>query len=159
MTRFQLVGFRIQALARLGQSERALREAAQALRDAERSGALQAVPAIEMALMIAQLIGGDLDAASAQAQALLRMPHLHTLAAAHETLAQIAQYRRCQGAGRSSAGLRGAVSAAIDTRSPTAVCEHPACACPASDCDREGRPAHCRVAAGEREAAHRRSAT
>lgn len=93
MTYFQLVGFRIQALARIGESARALREAEEALRAAAECGALQALPAIEMAMMVAQLTHGDLAGAQRSAEGLLRMPHLHTLACARETLARVALAR------------------------------------------------------------------
>lgn len=93
MTHFQMVGFRIQALARLGRTDQAREEGARAMRRAQESGAPQAVPAIELALMVAEHMHGDLDAAEVRARRLLGMPHLHTLALAHETLARIALAR------------------------------------------------------------------
>jgi DNA-binding CsgD family transcriptional regulator len=90
MTHFQALGFRIQALARLGETDRARREGTEAMKRAEESGALVAVPAIEMALMVADLQSRDFDAAGERARRLLGMPHLHTLALAHETLARAA---------------------------------------------------------------------
>jgi predicted ATPase/DNA-binding CsgD family transcriptional regulator len=93
MTHFQIVGFRIHALARQGRTDQALEEGGRAIQRAHESGALQAVPAIELALMIAEFAHGDLDAADARARELLRMPHLHTLALARETLARIALAR------------------------------------------------------------------
>ena len=93
MTHFQVLSFRIHALAKLGRTEQALREGAEAMRRAQESGALQAVPAIELALMVAELMHGDSDAAETRALSLLEMPHLHTLALARETLARIALIR------------------------------------------------------------------
>ncbi|HWB68989.1 MAG TPA: LuxR C-terminal-related transcriptional regulator, partial [Solirubrobacterales bacterium] len=90
MTHFQALGFRIQALARLGETERALREGAEAMKRAEESGALVAAPAIEMALMVADLQSANFGGAQERARRLLAMPHLHTLALAHETLARAA---------------------------------------------------------------------
>jgi predicted ATPase/DNA-binding CsgD family transcriptional regulator len=93
MTHFQALGFRIQALARLGETERACREGAEAMKRAEESGALVAAPAIELALMVADLQSTNLDAAQGRAGRLLAMPHLHTLALARETLARVALAR------------------------------------------------------------------
>ncbi|HTZ63780.1 MAG TPA: LuxR C-terminal-related transcriptional regulator [Solirubrobacteraceae bacterium] len=93
MTHFQIVGFRVQALARLGRAEQALAEGADALRRAEESGALQAVPAIELALMVARFMSGDLDGAERCATGLLEMPQLHTLVLVRATLAQVALRR------------------------------------------------------------------
>ena len=93
MTHFQVLSFRIHALARLGRTDQALREGADAMLRAQESGALQAVPAIELALMIAELMHGDPDSAETRAHRLLEMPHLHTLALARETLARIALIR------------------------------------------------------------------
>lgn len=93
MTYFQLVGFRIHALARMGRTGEAIADGAEALRRATDSSALQAVPAIELALMVAHLIHGDHHAAEDRARRLLEMPQLHTLALARETLARIALAR------------------------------------------------------------------
>lgn len=93
MAHFQSVGFRIHALARIGRTDQAIAEAAEALLRARESGALMAIPAIELAQMVAQFMQGDLDAADARARGLLAMPHLHTLALAHETLGRIALMR------------------------------------------------------------------
>ncbi len=93
MTHFQVLSFRIHALARLGRTDQALREGTEAMRRARESGALQAVPAIELALMVSELMHGAPDAAEARARRLLEMPHLHTLALARETLARIALIR------------------------------------------------------------------
>ena len=89
MTHFQALGFRIQALARLGESGQACREGAEAMKRAEESGALVAAPAIEVALMVAELHAANLDAARERASRLLAMPHLHTQALARETLARV----------------------------------------------------------------------
>ncbi len=93
MTHFQVLGFRIHALSRLGRTEQALQEGADAMLRAQESGALQAIPAIELALMVAELMHGDPDAAEIRARRLLEMPHLHTLALAREILARIALMR------------------------------------------------------------------
>jgi predicted ATPase/DNA-binding CsgD family transcriptional regulator len=93
MTHFQVLGFRIHALARLGRTDEAIATGEQALQRASKSGALQAVPAIELALATAELLHGALDSAADRANRLLRMPHLHTLILARETLARIALAR------------------------------------------------------------------
>ncbi len=93
MTHFQVLSFRIHALAKLGRTDQALREGTEAMRRAQESGALQAVPAIELALMVAELMHGDPDAAETRALRLLEMPHLHTLVLARETLARVALMR------------------------------------------------------------------
>jgi ATP/maltotriose-dependent transcriptional regulator MalT len=93
MTHFQVLGFRIHALARLGRTDEAITTGEQALQRASESGALQAVPAIELALATAELLHGALDSAADRANGLLRMPHLHTLVIARETLARIALAR------------------------------------------------------------------
>jgi len=93
MTYFQVLSFRIHALSRLGRTDQALAEGADAMRRAQESGALQAIPAIELALMIAEFMHGDPDAAEIRALRLLEMPHLHTLALARETLARVALTR------------------------------------------------------------------
>jgi len=93
MTYFQVVGFRIHALARMGRAEQALTEGAAALSRATESAAPQAVPAIELALAVAHFMHGDHDVAHARARRLLQMPQLHTLALARETLARIALAR------------------------------------------------------------------
>ena len=93
MTHFQVLGFRIHALARLGRTDEAITTGEQALQRARKSGAVQSVPAIELALATAELLHGALDSAADRAQGLLRMPHLHTLVIAHETLARIALAR------------------------------------------------------------------
>ncbi len=93
MTHFQVLGFRIHALARLGRTDEALRTGAYALQRARESAALQSVPAIELALATAELMHGDLHSAANRARGLLGMPHLHTLVIAHETLARIALRR------------------------------------------------------------------
>ena len=93
MTHFQGVGFRIHALARLGRTDQALGEGAREMRRAQESGALQAIPAIELALALAELIHGDLDAAEARARRLLIVPQLHTLALVREVLGRVALAR------------------------------------------------------------------
>ncbi len=93
MTHFQVLGFRIHALARLGRTEEAMATGEQALESARESGALQSVPAIELALATAELLHGDLDSAAERANGLLGMPQTHTLVLAQETLARIALAR------------------------------------------------------------------
>jgi predicted ATPase/DNA-binding CsgD family transcriptional regulator len=93
MTHFQVLGFRIHALARVGRTAEAIATGKQALKRARESGALQAVPAIELALATAELLHGALDSAADRANGLLRMPQMHTLVLARETLARIALAR------------------------------------------------------------------
>jgi predicted ATPase/DNA-binding CsgD family transcriptional regulator len=90
MTHFQIAGFRIHALALMGRTDEALGQGAREMRRAQESGALQAVPAIDLALVIAELVSDDLDAAAARARRLLEVPQLHTLALAREVLGRIA---------------------------------------------------------------------
>jgi predicted ATPase/DNA-binding CsgD family transcriptional regulator len=93
VTHFQIAGFRIHALALLGRTEDALTQGAREMRRAQESGALQAVPAIDLALMTADLAADDLDGAEARARRLLDVPQPHTLALAREVLARIALAR------------------------------------------------------------------
>ncbi len=93
MTHFQVLGFRIHALARLGHTDEAIANGEQALQRATESGALQAVPAIELALATAELLHGALDSAADRANGLLRMPQMHTQVLARDTLARIALAR------------------------------------------------------------------
>src|ERR1700761_4159795 len=93
MTHFQIAGFRIHALALLGRTEEALREGATEMKRAQESGALQAIPAIDLALVIAELVADDLDGAGARARRLLEVPQPHTLALAREVLGRIALAR------------------------------------------------------------------
>jgi predicted ATPase/DNA-binding CsgD family transcriptional regulator len=93
MTHFQVAGFRIHALALLGRTDEALSEGAREMNRAHESGALQAVPAIDLALVIAELVADDLDGAAARAGRLLEVPQLHTLAVAREVLGRIALAR------------------------------------------------------------------
>ncbi|MGO9247157.1 MAG: helix-turn-helix transcriptional regulator [Solirubrobacteraceae bacterium] len=111
MTHFQVLSFRIHALAKLGRTDQALREGAEAMRRAQESGALQAVPAIELALMVAELMHGDPDTAETRARRLLEMPHLHTLALARETLARIALMRADAGEAETHADELQAIAA------------------------------------------------
>src|SRR6202000_1455071 len=84
MTHFQIAGFRIHALALLGRTEDALSEGAREMRRAQESGAFQAIPAIDLALLIAELAADDLDGAEARALRLLEVPQQHTLPVARE---------------------------------------------------------------------------
>lgn len=93
MTYFQVVSFRVHALARMGRTREAIAEGAAALRAAQESRAMQAAPAISLALAVANYMHGDLDAAETHALGLLDMPHLHTRALARETLARSAAAR------------------------------------------------------------------
>jgi hypothetical protein len=93
MTHFILTGFRVHALALLGRPEAAAALGMQTLVKVQESGAAMAGPAIEMALAIAELMGGHLEQADAQARRLLDMPQVHTVALMRETLALIALAR------------------------------------------------------------------
>jgi predicted ATPase/DNA-binding CsgD family transcriptional regulator len=90
MTHFQIAGFRIHALALLGQTEEAVREGAREMRRAQESGALQAIPAIDLALLTAALVANDFDGAEPRARRLLDVPQPHTLALVREVLGRIA---------------------------------------------------------------------
>jgi predicted ATPase/DNA-binding CsgD family transcriptional regulator len=93
MTYFQIVCQRLHALARLGRSHEALEQGMQAMERAQESGALMAIPTIELALLIAELMGAEYDAAEARARRLLEVPQLHTLALTREALAHAALAR------------------------------------------------------------------
>jgi DNA-binding CsgD family transcriptional regulator len=93
MTHFVLSGFTIHALALAGRTEESLSEGRRVLSRAQESGAVMATPAVEMALAVAELMAGRLDAADARARRLLDMPQVHTVALMRETLAQIALAR------------------------------------------------------------------
>ncbi len=85
MTYFQVLSFRIHALAKLGRTDQALAEGTAAMRRAPESGALQAVPAIELALMVAELMHGAPDAADTRArQAAANAAHAHARARARD---------------------------------------------------------------------------
>jgi ATP/maltotriose-dependent transcriptional regulator MalT len=90
MTHFQAASFRIHALALLGRTDEALRDGAREMSRALESGARQAIPAIGLALMVAEVMHGDLDAGEAHARGLLTVPQYHTLALAREVLGRIA---------------------------------------------------------------------
>ena len=91
MTHFQGICHRIHALARLGRTDEALDEGRRAMTAALESGALQAVPGIELGLAMAEFMHGDLRAADTRARALIeRVPQTHTLAILREVLAVIA---------------------------------------------------------------------
>jgi predicted ATPase/DNA-binding CsgD family transcriptional regulator len=93
MTYFQVVCQRIHALARQGRAAEALDEGARALTRAHESHALMAIPAIELALVIAELMHEDYEAADGRARRLLAVPQLHTLALMREVLGQVALAR------------------------------------------------------------------
>lgn len=93
MTRFQCAGFRVHALARSGRSEQAREEGERLLREARTSHAPHAVPAIELALLVADFMRGDFEDAQERARGLLEAPQLHTLALVREVLGRIALAR------------------------------------------------------------------
>jgi ATP/maltotriose-dependent transcriptional regulator MalT len=90
MTHFIATCHRVHALALLGRTEDALDEGVKTLARAQESGALMAVPAIDMALVIAELAHGDLEAAAARAGPLVQLPQLHTVALMREALGRAA---------------------------------------------------------------------
>ena len=89
MTHFQGAGFRIHALALMGRADDALGEGARELGWAQETGALQAIPALELALVVTELVRGDLAAAEPRARGLLKVPQLHTHALIREVLGRI----------------------------------------------------------------------
>jgi predicted ATPase/DNA-binding CsgD family transcriptional regulator len=93
MTYFQIVCQRLHALARLGRASEALAEGIVAMERAQESGALMAIPTIELAFVIAELMHADYDAAEARARRLLDVPQLHTVAFMREALGRIALAR------------------------------------------------------------------
>lgn len=93
MTHFVLTCNRVHALALLGRTEAAIDEGLRALTKARESGAPMAMPAIQMALAVAELMVGDLESAELRARPLLDMPQTHTVALIREVLAQIALAR------------------------------------------------------------------
>ena len=93
MTWFIATCHRVHALALLGRADDGLREGRAALDRAHESGALMAVPAIELALAVAEFMHGDFDAAIARAATLLEMPQVHTVVLMREVLARIALSR------------------------------------------------------------------
>ena len=111
MTYFQIVCQRVQALARLGRAAEALEEGTRALHRARESGALMAMPAIELALAVAELMHADYDAAEARARRLLAVPQLHTLSLTREVLAQAALARKDPREARIQAGELEALAA------------------------------------------------
>ncbi|MGH2914359.1 MAG: LuxR C-terminal-related transcriptional regulator [Solirubrobacteraceae bacterium] len=93
MTHFILSANRVHALALLGRTDAAVEEGLGVLEKARESDAPMAIPAIEMALAVAQLMGDDLESADAHARPLLEMPQTHTVALMREVLAQVALAR------------------------------------------------------------------
>jgi predicted ATPase/DNA-binding CsgD family transcriptional regulator len=93
MTWFIATCHRVHALALLGRADDGLREGRAALDRAHESGALMAVPAIELALAVAEFMHGDFDAAVARAATLLEMPQVHTVVLMRELLARVALSR------------------------------------------------------------------
>src|SRR4030081_3112560 len=93
MTHLVAVSHRMHALPRHGRAAEAIEEGLQALARAESSGAALAVPAIEMALVIAELADGDLASADARARRVVEVPQLHTAALIREALGRIALAR------------------------------------------------------------------
>jgi predicted ATPase/DNA-binding CsgD family transcriptional regulator len=91
---FQGACHRIHALARLGRTEEALDYGSEAMKRALDSDAMHAVAGIELGLVVAEFLHGDLDGAEKRAEGLLeRMPQLHTAALMQEILAHIALER------------------------------------------------------------------
>jgi predicted ATPase/DNA-binding CsgD family transcriptional regulator len=90
MNYFVATCHRVHALALLGRTQDALELGVKSLARAQESGALMAVPAIEMALAIAEMAHGDLEAAAARARPLVQMPQLHTAALMREVLGRAA---------------------------------------------------------------------
>jgi predicted ATPase/DNA-binding CsgD family transcriptional regulator len=93
MTRFVLNCHRVHALALLGHTDAAVEEGLGMLAKARESDAPMAIPAVEMSLAVAELMGDDLESAEAHARPLLEMPQTHTVALMREVLAQIALAR------------------------------------------------------------------
>jgi len=93
MTYFQIVCQRLHALARMGRWHQALEQGMKGMEWAQESGALMAIPAIELALLIAELMSGEYDAVQARGRRLLDVPQSHTLACTREVLAQAALAR------------------------------------------------------------------
>lgn len=100
MTWFIAACHRVHALALLGRADDGLGEGRAALARAHESGALMAVPAIELALAVAEFMRGDFDAASARARTLLEMPQVHTVVLMREVLARVALARNDAGEAR-----------------------------------------------------------
>ncbi len=90
MTRFQCASFRVHALARSGRGEQAHEEGERLMREAHESHAPHAVPAIELALLVADFMRGDFEDAQRRARGLLEVPQLHTLALVREVIGRIA---------------------------------------------------------------------
>jgi predicted ATPase/DNA-binding CsgD family transcriptional regulator len=93
MTYFQIVCQRLHALARVGRVHEALEQGMRAMEWAQESGALMAIPTIDLALLIAELMNAEYEAAEARARRLLEVPQLHTLAFTREVLAHAALAR------------------------------------------------------------------
>jgi DNA-binding CsgD family transcriptional regulator len=77
----------------LGRTDAAIDEGLRALEKARESGAPMAIPAIKMALAVAELMDGDLESAEVHARPLLEMPQMHTVALIREVLAHVALAR------------------------------------------------------------------
>ena len=93
MTYFQIVCQRLHALARVGRCSEALEEGGREMERAHESGAFMAIPTIEMALAVAELMQANYDAAETRARRLLAVPQTHNLALMREVLAQAALAR------------------------------------------------------------------
>ncbi|MGH2871735.1 MAG: ATP-binding protein, partial [Solirubrobacteraceae bacterium] len=90
MTHFIAVSQRIHALARLGRADDALAAAASAITLARDSGAMMALPAIEVSLAIAELVAGEAESAGVRARRVAELPQLHTVALMREVLGYVA---------------------------------------------------------------------
>jgi predicted ATPase/DNA-binding CsgD family transcriptional regulator len=94
MTHFQGLTHRIHALVRGGRTADALDEGHRAMSRAAESGAVHAMAGIELGLVMALYMDGDLDTAAARAQGLVEMmPQVHTAALMREVLGHVALAR------------------------------------------------------------------
>ena len=93
MTYFQIVCQRLHALARIGRCSEALEQGVREMERASESGAFMAIPTIELALAVAELMQANYDAAETRAHRLLSVPQIHTVALMREVLAQAALAR------------------------------------------------------------------
>ena len=101
------------------------------MRRAQESGALQAIPAIDLALLIAELVADDLDGAEARACRLLEVPQPHTLALAREVLGRIALAREdateAEAQARELEAVAERTKARVTVRSPSFSTAVPRC--------------------------------
>ncbi len=93
MTHFVLICNRVHALALLGRANEAVEQGLRAETDARAACAPMALPAIEMALAVAELMNGQVESAESRARPLLDVPQTHTVTLMREVLAQSALAR------------------------------------------------------------------